>query len=364
VLDQADFLDPNIFWENPYEFAEEYQVMITLHLARGRRVCIGPKDWDRIRTRLVNAYARGGDDELRIVKAKLFKEFTINEYNLNWIMEHKKYTPFIHQAELDARLRAAGFMFVKREDVFDISFERFVQHPIIRRVKPTKEQLTLMKSLIALGFTDTLTLGAAASLELYHRLQDICNGFNPIEHRDTVSDGAGGTKEVRTITYERLEESPKIEGLLDLMEEIGYEEHQIAIFSSRNNLTEHIKEMLEVNDISYAHYFGDNKANAEDQFAAGARVFLTNEQPAAYGLNCLAKCDYIILVCTDYKTEIIYQLLHRILRGQLDHMKFAFMLVTEGSVEERIAQSLETGIDLINGKNERDDFIGGNDGGL
>jgi hypothetical protein len=348
VIDQYAFLDPTIITENMYEFAERYCIMVTIRVGRGRRVQISQKDYAKIRKRMINAWNRGGDKALDSAKASLFKEFTINDYNLDWIIAHKDYSPFIRQDELDQRL-APYTMTVKRSDVFDISFEHFVTHPIVRYVEPTSKQKSLTKELIDLGFTANLTLGKTPALELMHRLQDVCNGFEPIS-----SVGEDGK---RVISYKDLAESPKLEGLMELIEEIGPEENQIAVFSARTNFTEAIKKALEENDIAYAHYSGTNKSEAEALFASKqARIFLSNLEPSAYGLNCLSACSYIIYACVDYKTEIFYQSQHRVLRGQLTAQKFAYHLCTKGSVEERTVKSLEVGVELINYSNDRSTF--------
>ena len=352
VYDQYAFLDPSILPENMYEFAERYCIMETIRVGRGRRVIMGVKDYDRIRKRMVNAYARGGDAQLQASKASIFRESVVSEENLDWIMRHKEYTPFIHQDELNRRI-APYTMTVKREDVFDTRFERFVEHPIVRYADADSEQVRLMRELVELGFTDDFILGRVPALELLHRLQDVCNGFEPI--CEMIGD------EKRVVSFRSLKESPKLEALMELVDEIDPDENQIAIFSARTNFTEAIKARLEKEGITFAHYFDENKAQAEAEFTAGkAQVFLSNLQPSAYGLNCLSRCNYAIYACSDYRAETFYQSKHRLLRGQLTAPKFAYHIAIRKSVEERLIKSLEAGMDLINDRNEKSTFmIGG-----
>jgi len=360
VYDQYGFLDPFIFPETMYEFAERYCIMITIRIGRGRRVQISQKDWDKIRRRLANAYRRGGEAQLEMSKASVFKEYTINEENMDWIIAHQKFTPFIHQDELIRRI-APVTMFVKRSDVFDIAFEKFVDEPIVRYVEISAKAKAMGNELVELGFTDTLTLGKAPALELMHRLQDICNGFEPHESevQSKTLDVATGTYPMeRVITYTPFDDNPKLDEVFSLLDEIGTEENQVAIASSRVNFLEAIKERLEKEGIPFTHYEGDNKAEAEEAFTSGeARVFLSGLKPAAYGLNCLSSCDYAIAACVDSSTEEFFQWKHRLLRGQLTHPKFAYHICVKNSVEEKVIRSLNTGVDLINYTNDKKTFM-------
>lgn len=354
IYDQFAFLNPMIFPESMYEFAERYCIMVTIRVGRGRRVCISQKDYDKIRNRLSRAWKRGGEEALEFSKASIFKEYTISKENLDWIIAHKQYTPFVHQDELLRRI-APYTMFVKREDVFDVSFEKFVHNPIIRYVDISPKAKAIGNELVNLGFTDNLTLGRAAALELLIRLQDVCNGFEPIEH---VTKGAGKDgKDLREIEYKPLAENPKMEELFELLDEIDVEEHQVAIMATRLNLMGRIEEDLTKEGITYSRYEDGNKEETERKFQAGeVQVFLSTIAPCAYGLNCLAKCDYIIVLCEDNRTEDFFQMKHRILRGQLDHPKFMYVVAVRDSVEVRIIRSLQVGVDLINETNDKSIF--------
>ena len=362
VYDQIGFLDPTVFPETMFEFAERYCIMETIRVGRGRRVCISQKDYARIRNRLVRAYSRGGDMALGFSKMSIFKESVISEENLDWIMAHPKYTPFIHQDELYQRI-AAFTTVVKREDVFDISFEKFVHEPIVRYVEPSKEQISLTRKLVDLGFTDNFQLGKVPALELLHRCQDVCNGFEPIiresDTQTNIKNIEGYDMEVgkRIITYRPLKESPKMSMLMELIDEIDPEENQIVVFSARDNFTDAIKAKLTEEEISFVHYYGANKEEAEKEFVEGnASIFLSNMGPAAYGLNCLSRAKYIIYACANHQTEVFYQSKHRILRGQLTEPKFAYHICVRKSIEERLIESLRVGVDLIENVNGRKMF--------
>lgn len=349
VYDQYGFLDPSIFPESMYEFAERYCIMVTIRVGRGRRVIISEKIYFKIRTRLSNAWKRGGEEALEFSKASVAREYAMSYPNIEWIISHKEFSPFVNQGELLQRIQAHT-MFVKREDVFDITHEHFVHHPIIRCVDPTPEQKKLNNQLVTLGFTDEMSLGKAAALELVHRLQDVCNGFRPIEH--IAEDGE------RSFTYENLKDSPKLNATFDLIDEIDPDENQIAIFCTRTNLIEAINARLESEGINYVWYKDGQKEEAEAAFKSGeARVFLSSLRPSAYGLNSLAQCSYAIYACVDEEAEAYYQSRHRLLRGQLKAPKFAYHICVKGSVDEKRIRSLQRGIDLINYTNTKDTFV-------
>ena len=349
LIDQYQFLDPEYFPESMYEFAERYCIMVTLHTARGRRVIINQKDYKDIRTRLANAYKRYNEQMYKLTYMKICNSYGLRSEQLEHIIAHKEYSPFMHQDELMERV-AHCTMTVKREDVFDISYDKAVYEPIMRPVKLDKQAIDMANELIDFGFTDTLVLGKAPALELVIRLQDICNGFEPIK------DEATGL-----VTYKPLKANPKLDELEALLEEIGTDDNQVVVWCSRTNAKEAIYERLEKLGISYVGYSGSEgkakKAEAEEKFASGeARVFVANQAAAAYGLNCLKDCNYIVWFCCDASVERHHQAQHRILRGQSRTLKFAYMIYVKNSVEERVIRALNVGEELLSDNNSKEIF--------
>jgi len=72
--------------------------------------------------------------QLNAAKENIFKSYAINYAKQEHILQHKKYTPFINQTELLRRI-SNDAMFVRREDVFDVRFDKFVKEPIMKPVK-------------------------------------------------------------------------------------------------------------------------------------------------------------------------------------------------------------------------------------
>jgi SNF2 family DNA or RNA helicase len=251
------------------------------------------------------------------------------------------------------RKRIAPYTFtVKRSDVFDVAFEKFVHEPIKRPVPLPASAKKLGKELIDLGFTDNFTIGKAPALELVHRLQDVCNGFEPLSE---------GEDEDRVVTQRPLPENPKVASMLELLEEIDTEENQVVVWSSRTALLDAVCASLEEREIAYVKYNGAasarQKREAEDVFEKGtARVFVANQASAAYGLNCLRSAGYMIWMCVDGSVERYHQAMHRVLRGQLTAPKYAYSIYIKGSVEERMWARLRLGQELIGNENKREVF--------
>ena len=349
VVDPYNFLRDGYFPENMWELAERYCVMMTIRVGRGRRVFISQKDYITVRTRLKNAYLRGGEMQLEAAKESVYKQFGIDYAKQEHIIRHRKYTPFVNQNELLRRI-AKDTIFVKREDVFDIKFDKFVKEPIMRPVELSAEAKQIANELIEIGFTDKLVLGKAPALELLHRVQDVCNGFEPIKD---VNNG--------NVSHVPLKENVKVDALLELLEEIDVEKNQVVIWSSRKLLIGAVSRALQSNGIPYVVYDGDaknsEKADAEEKFKKReVQVFLANQASGAYGLNCLSGCSYMVWLCVDGSVEKYYQAMHRILRGQLASPKFAYAVYTKGSVEERQWESLRVGQELITAENKKDTF--------
>lgn len=363
VVDQYDFLCEGYFPESMYELAERYCVMETIRVGRGRRVLISQKDYAKIRERLSNAYKRGGDLQVESSKTSVYKQYGIGYAKLEHIIKHKKYTPFINQNELLRRL-ASDTVFVEREDVFDIKFEKFVNEPIKRPVELSKEAKRIANELIDLGFTDKFVLGKVPALELMTRLQDVCNGFEPV----TVEPSFDKTdwfdtadKAERKIVYRPLKENVKIEALLELLEEIDVERNQVVVWSSRKLLIRACADAFTGAGISYVVYDGDakesEKEEAEKKFMLReAQVFLANQASGAYGLNCLAGCGYAVYLCVDGSVEKYCQSRDRILRGQLTTPKFAYAIYAKDSIEERQWEALRVGQELLSAENRKDVF--------
>lgn len=354
VLDPYMFLSRTFFKNvNMYQFAEEYCIMMSLRSKRGCRVMISPKKWDEVKKRLLSAYNRGGSEQFARVRWGIMQDLGVGLEACNLIMERPRYSPF---KNVDSLMRQVAdvTITVNRSDIFDINFDRFVYEPIKRPVQLSKEARRIGNELIEVGFTDCFELGNAAALELYTRLQDVCNGFEPLSESDE-----GGKN--RIISYRPLKENPKVDSLKELLEEIGTEDNQVVIWSARSNATQSIQEMLTKEGMPFVTYTGlqsdEQKREAEEKIVSGeARVFLANPASASFGLNCLKNVDYCVWYCVGASLEYYSQAQHRILRGQSKTLKFAYTLFVKNSVEERVHKALSAGQELLNVASGREVF--------
>jgi hypothetical protein len=352
AVDPYNFLADGFFPESMYALAEKYCLMIPLRTHRGRRIVMSEDLYYDLRKWLKNSWIRGGEAVLMKCMEKITEEYGLTREKIEWIITHQQYSPYLNQRALMRRL-APCTMFVKREDVFDITYDKFVKEPILRPVTLPPETMKLANALVKRGFTDRYTLGHAEALDLLLRLQDLCNGFEPIEETD-----AGD----RVITHRALPSNPKMEELFALLDEINLDENQVVVWCSRILLLEAVAKEMAARGISCVSYYGGcgdkEKEEAERTFLArGAKVFLANQASGAFGLNCLARASYGIYLCLDNSAEKYYQSLHRLLRGELDAPKFCYIIYAEGSVEEKQIRSLNRGQDLIGARNEPDVFM-------
>ena len=363
VVDQYELLREGYFPEDMYALAERYCVMATIHVANGaRRVIISQKIYAEIRNRLRDAYVHGREVELEAAKECIFKKYAIPYDKQEHIIQHKRYTPYLNVDELLRRV-APDTVFVKREDVFDITFDKFVKEPIMRPVELSEEAKAVAKELVEVGFTDNFTLGKARALELLIRLQNVCNGFEPVDVDPLYDQKAffPGQKPKREIAYRPFKENPKVDSLLELLEEIDSDNNQVVVWSSRMLAIKACKEAFDKAGISYVTFTGkessEEKEEAERKFKnKEAMVFLASQGAGAYGLNCLSDCSYAVYMCVDDSVEKYHQSMHRILRGELKAPKFTYVIYAKGSVEEKQWEALRVGRELIGTESRKEDF--------
>lgn len=376
IVDQYQFLNADSFPESMFELAEKYCVMMTIPIGRGRRVLMpehaGEKDqasWTGIRKRLIQAYNIGGAARLQTAMDGIYRAYAVSAENQKWIMSHKEYTPFKDTKGLLQRFASCTEV-VSRADAFDTRLEKYIDNPIVRKVRLSSKAAELYRQLVKLGFTDNIVLGKTAAMELGQRLLDVCNGFEPVSSclgcgqqdgilRNTCPMHASCKKP--KAEYKALAENPKLDALMELIEEIDPDAHQIVVWSSRKNFMQLIKDTLDRQGIASCIYAGGQSDAERDDtregFKSGRyRVCIANQQSAAYGINFMKNCDYTIYACSNASVEYDYQSRHRFLRGQAEHLKYAYRLYVEGSVEERIYASLNVGAELIGETNRKEIF--------
>jgi len=359
IIDPYQFLSASFFEdENIYDIAEQYSIMMSLRAARGRRVMISQKEWDKARKRLINAYKLGGEVQLNSAKFRIFKELGLREEDCEHILTSRTYTPFKNIDALMRRVQTVT-MTVERKDIFDIKNDKFVYTPIQRYVNISEKGKRLGNELVKVGFTDNIVLGKAKALELLLRLQDLCNGFEPIENIAEEDEWDENRK--RKIEYVPLGENPKLDCLEELLDEIGYMDNQIVVWCSRRNAFDSIEARLTKMGVSFVSYSGkqntEEKKEAEEKAKSGeARVFLANPRAAAFGLNCLKAFNYMVWYCVGPSVEEYHQAQHRLLRGESKNPKFAYQISIRNSVEQKNYRTLNAGQELLSAANSAEIF--------
>ena len=353
LYDQYNFLDPHFFPETREEFFNKYTITKTYYSGRKRTTAIEKKEYFEIRDYCRNkewglSEFTGKDKERDNIKIfNLASKYNIWASDVELIAHTDKYWPYRNLEELYSRI-AHCTVTVRREDIFDISHDKFVYEPINKPVSLSAEQRRIYNKLVDDGFSAEFYLGKAQAAELNIRLQDICIGFEPLKDDDG------------NVTYRKFKENPKLNELADLLDEID-ENEQVAIWCSRTNAINSISEMLDKAGITYTKYTGAENKEAKSESERlvkerQVRVFLGNIAAGSFGLNALKDVNYMIWYCTDDSPEKIHQAQHRILRGESKAPKFAYTLLCEGTVEIKQFNSNKNGEVFIKFRNTKEDF--------
>ena len=357
MYDQFSFLKPHFFPETRQEFYQKYTITKQYYYSgRTTVTAINKEEYEDIRTYCRNpnwglSEFTGKDADRDNNKIfNLAGKYKISSMDVLLIARSEKYWPYRNLEELYSRIEPFTVT-VKREDVFDISHDKFVYEPIVVPVALTAEQKKLYDKLIKDGFSEAFYLGKAQAAELNIRLQDICIGFEPLKDEEG------------NVTYKPFKENPKLEALSELLDEID-ENEQVVIWCSRTKAVESISERLTKEKISFVTYTGaetrEEKKTAEELFSGKkARVFLANIAAGGFGLNALKNCNYMIWYCVNDSPEQIHQAQHRILRGESKTPKFAYSLFCSNTVEFKQFISNKNGEEFIKFRNTKEDFLYG-----
>ena len=357
MYDQFNFLKPGFFPETRDQFFQRYTITKQyFYSGRTTITAINKEEFFAIQSFLKHpswgmTKFTGKTKEQNLDSNKIFmmaSKYKLSASDVELIVAADRYWPYRNLDELYSRI-APYTVTVKREDVFDIKNDKFVYDPIIVNVDLTAEQKAIYKRLVNDGFSDEFYLGKAQAAELNIRLQDICIGFEPLKDEDG------------NVTYRPFKTNPKLEALMELLEEIDDKE-QVVIWCSRKNAIKSIAERLDKAGISYVKYTGDEsaeeKAEAERLVKEKqARVFLGNVDAGSFGLNALKDFNYMIWYCVNDSPERLHQAQHRILRGESKTPKFAYTLFCAGTVELKQFQSNKNGEEFIKFRNVKEDFI-------
>lgn len=338
AYDQMNFLQRDFFPESMFAFAEHYTIRRTLPSVRGARILITQKDYETIRKRLMkyknDPVALGGAMD------GVYSFYGITREDCIHIMKNPEYTPFKNMEELWNRI-GDNCMKVDRKTSTDLPPKIYKTYDI----PLTKEQKQLYLQLQNQHCTDRIVVDNG--LKLYLRFQDVCNGYEPIDHGDTIDD-MGRVK--HNIELKPLLENPKLDMLEEIVDDIG--DKQIVIWCSRTKLLYDAEKRMREAGYTTAIYDGkvDKKLREEgyQSFSEGkTQLIFVNQASGAYGLDGLKEADYAIYLCNSYSVEQRAQSENRIYRGVITRSKYIIDLTCKGTCEDRVTEALKQGKELL-----------------
>lgn len=338
AYDQMNFLQRDFFPESMFAFAEHYTIRRALPSVRGARILITQKDYETIRKRLMkyknDPVALGGAMD------GVYSFYGITREDCIHIMKNPEYTPFKNIDELWNRI-GDNCMKVDRKTSTDLPPKIYKTYDI----PLTKEQKQLYLQLQNQHCTDQIVVDNG--LKLYLRFQDVCNGYEPIDHGDTIDD-MGRVR--HNIELKPLAENPKLDMLEEIVDDIG--DKQIVIWCSRTKLLYDAEKRMREAGYTTAVYDGkiDKKLREEgyQSFSEGkTQLIFVNQASGAYGLDGLKEADYAIYLCNSYSVEQRAQSENRIYRGVITRSKYIIDLTCKGTCEDRVTEALKQGQELL-----------------
>ena len=338
AYDQMNFLCPNFFPESMYAFAERYEIRRNLPSVRGARITITQKDYETIRKRLMKY--KDNPTALYGAMDGVHSFYGISREDCEHIMKNPEYTPFKNMDELWKRIGNTCIK-VAREDLFDLPPKVYKTF----NIELTKEQLKLYLQLQNQYCTDNITVDNG--LKLYLRFQDVCNGYEPIDHGDTI-DEQGRVK--HNIELKPLSVNPKLDALEEIIDDIG--SSQIVVWCSRTKLLYDAEKRIK--ELGYTTGIYDGKIEKKEREVyyeefknKQIQILFVNQASGAYGLDGLKEADYAIYLCNSYSVEQRQQSEDRVYRGEVKNNKYIIDLICKGTCEDKVTEALKQGKELL-----------------
>ena len=355
AYDQMNFLCPGFFSESMYAFAEHYEIRRSLPSVRGARITITQKDYETIRKRLVRY--KDNPSALSGAMDSIHSFYGISKEDCIHILKNPEYSPHKNMDELWQRIGDTCLK-VDRKTSTDLPPKVYKTYDITL----TKEQMKLYLQLQNQYCTDNIVVDNG--LKLYLRFQDVCNGYEPIDHGDTIDENG---KVRHNIELKPLADNPKLDMLEEVIDDIG--DKQVVVWCSRTKLLYDAEAHMKELGYTTAIYDGkiDKKLREEgyQSFSEGkTQLIFVNQASGAYGLDGLKEADYAVYLCNSYSVEQRAQSENRIYRGEITRSKYIIDITCKGTCEEKITTCLKLGKELIStGVTDTEIFkyYGGND---
>ena len=139
---------------------------------------------------------------------------------------------------------------------------------------------------------------------------------------------------------QKVQESAKLELLLDLIDELLQEGRRILIFSQFTSMLSIIEEKIKEKEISYTKLTGSTRNREEviKQFTSGkADVFLISLKAGGVGLN-LVEADTVIHYDPWWNPAVENQATDRVYRIGQTKAVFVYKLIVENTIEQKILE--------------------------
>lgn len=338
AYDQMNFLCPGFFPESMYAFAEHYEIRRALPSVRGARITITQKDYETIRKRLVRY--KDNPSALSGAMDSIHSFYGISKEDCIHILKNPEYSPHKNMEELWQRIGDTCIK-VDRKTSTDLPPKVYKTYDITL----TKEQMKLYLQLQNQYCTDNIVVDNG--LKLYLRFQDVCNGYEPIDHGDTIDENG---KVRHNIELKPLADNPKLDMLEEVIDDIG--DKQVVVWCSRTKLLYDAEAHMKELGYTTAIYDGkiDKKLREEgyQSFSEGkTQLIFVNQASGAYGLDGLKEADYAVYLCNSYSVEQRAQSENRIYRGEITRSKYIIDLTCKGTCEDRVTEALKQGKELL-----------------
>ena len=338
AYDQMNFLCPGFFSESMYAFAEHYEIRRSLPSVRGARITITQKDYETIRKRLVRY--KDNPSALSGAMDSIHSFYGISKEDCIHILKNPEYSPYKNMEELWQRIGDTCLK-VDRKTSTDLPPKVYKTYDITL----TKEQMKLYLQLQNQYCTDNIVVDNG--LKLYLRFQDVCNGYEPIDHGDTIDENG---KVRHNIELKPLADNPKLYMLEEVIDDIG--DKQVVVWCSRTKLLYDAEAHMRELGYTTAIYDGkiDKKLREEGYqgFSEGkTQLIFVNQASGAYGLDGLKEADYAVYLCNSYSVEQRAQSENRIYRGEIIRSKYIIDIICKGTCEDRVTEALKQGKELL-----------------
>jgi SNF2 family DNA or RNA helicase len=368
-----EFLKANYFDCNEFIFAHRYGVMMKgLNEQTGKKfnTLINEEKWGKTKSSIERWKTAKGELPLAEEDYEAISELCeLSVKNIKFIAESEQFARFKNLAGLK-NIIAKDTSSIKKEDCLDLPPKVYGQ----RYVSMSKEQHKVyndLKTELLAEYAGT-ELSVTNKIALATRLRQVTGGFFPFvdaEERFSPERGEWYTK-LKAGALPIGDKNPKVEALLEELEEIG-EGEPVIVWATFTAELRAIHAAVVKAGYKACLYYGATSDRDREliklEFMAGKYdIFVGNTATAGYGLN-LQRATNQIFFSNNFDTEGRLQAEDRSHRIGVKGTCLYKDLIVKGTIDERVAEVVKEGKDLndffrtadlktLLGGDEQDDF--------